>query len=128
MTDSNIAAESLETLRTRHSAKWRRYPEDVIPLHVAEMDYPVAEPIRQFLGNLVATSDMGYLGPLPELAPAFVAFAKKRWGWTPDTTAAKLAPDVGVATVEFLRAHNVSRVIVTSPATARSSGSSMSFS
>ncbi len=115
MTDSRIAAESLETLRTRHSAKWRRYPEDVIPLHVAEMDYPVAEPIRQFLGNLVATSDMGYLGPLPELAPAFTAFAEKRWGWTPDTTAAKLAPDVGVATVEFLRAHNVSRVIVTSP-------------
>jgi cystathionine beta-lyase len=79
------------------------------------MDYPVAEPIREFLGNLVATSDLGYLGPVPEIAPAFTAFAEKRWGWTPDVSHARLAPDVGVATVEFLRAHKVSRVIITSP-------------
>ena len=87
----------------------------MIPLHVAEMDYPVAEPIREFLGKLVATSDLGYLGPVPEIAPAFTDFAEKRWGWTPDMSHARLACDVGVATVEFLRAHKVSRVIVTSP-------------
>jgi len=115
VTHSRITAEPWETLRTRHSAKWRKFPSDVIPLHVAEMDYPLAEPIREFLGNLVATSDLGYLGPVPELAPAFTAFAEKRWGWTPDMSHARFAPDVGVATVEFLRAHNVSRVIVTSP-------------
>lgn len=84
-------------------------------MHVAEMDYPVAEPIRVALGELVAQSDMGYLGPMPEIAPAFTAFAQNRWGWTPDTSHARLAPDVGVATVEFLRAHKVSRVIITSP-------------
>ena len=84
-------------------------------MHVAEMDYPVAEPIREVLGNLVATSDMGYLGPIPEIAPAFIAFAQERWGWTPDVENARLAPDVGVATVEFLRAHKADRVIVTSP-------------
>ena len=115
MTDSRIEAESWETLRTRHSAKWRRFPDDVIPMHVAEMDYPVAEPIREFLGNLVATSDLGYLGPVPEIAPAFTAFAERRWGWTPDTSHARMAPDVGVATVEFLRAHGVRRVLITSP-------------
>ena len=87
----------------------------MIPLHVAEMDYPVAEPIREFLGKLVATSDLGYLGPVPEIAPAFTDFAEERWGWTPDMSHARLACDVGVATVEFLRAHKVSRVIVTSP-------------
>ncbi|MEY4397387.1 MAG: hypothetical protein RLZZ40_1143 [Actinomycetota bacterium] len=115
MTDTRITAESWETLRARHSAKWRRFPEAVIPMHVAEMDYPVAEPIREVLGNLVATSDMGYLGPVPELAPAFVAFSEARWGWTPETENARLAPDVGVATVEFLRAHHAKHVIVTSP-------------
>lgn len=115
MNDFRIEAESWETLRARHSAKWRRYPEDVIPMHVAEMDYPVAEPIRARLGELVATSDMGYLGPIPEIAPAFTEFAESRWGWTPDTSHARLAPDVGVATVEFLRAHGVTRVIITSP-------------
>ncbi|MEY4477663.1 MAG: hypothetical protein RJA31_1167 [Actinomycetota bacterium] len=84
-------------------------------MHVAEMDYPVAEPIRAMLGELVAKSDMGYLGPIPEIAPAFVKFAEDRWGWTPDTSNARLAPDVGVATVEFLRAHGAKRVLITSP-------------
>lgn len=115
MTDFDIAAESWENLRSRHSAKWRRFPADVIPMHVAEMDYPVAEPIREFLGNLVANSDMGYLGPVPEIAPAFIEFARTRWGWTPDVEHARLAPDVGVATVEFLRAHGAGRVMISSP-------------
>lgn len=115
MTDSRIEAESWQSLRARHSAKWRRYPDDVIPMHVAEMDYPVAEPIRRTLGELVANSDLGYLGPVPEIAPAFTEFAQSRWGWTPDTTNARLAPDVGVATVEFLRAHKATSVMITSP-------------
>ena len=32
----------LEQLRTRTSEKWRRYPADVLPLWVAEMDVPLA--------------------------------------------------------------------------------------
>ena len=40
-----IAADPLERLRTRTSEKWRAYPDDVLPLFVAEMDYPLAEPI-----------------------------------------------------------------------------------
>lgn len=115
MTDFDIAAESWDSLRARHSAKWRRFPADVIPMHVAEMDYPVAEPIREFLGELVANSDMGYLGPVPEIAPAFISFAQSRWRWTPDVEHARLAPDVGVATVEFLRGHRAERVIISSP-------------
>jgi cystathionine beta-lyase len=115
VTDKRIVAENREVLLARHSQKWRLYPNDVIAMHVAEMDYPVAEPIRRVLGEMVANSDMGYLGPIPELAPAFVNFAKRRWGWEPDTTGAKQAADVGVATVEYLRHHRVRKVIVTSP-------------
>ncbi len=32
-------------LRHQDSSKWRMYPEDVIPLWVAEMDFPVAPPL-----------------------------------------------------------------------------------
>lgn len=72
-------------------------------MHVAEMDFPVAEPIRQRLSAMVNNSDLGYLGPLPELAPAFHSFAKSRWGWEIDQTGIRIATDVGVAAVEILR-------------------------
>ena len=34
-------------LRERTSEKWRKYPEDVLPLFVAEMDYALAPDIAQ---------------------------------------------------------------------------------
>lgn len=73
-------------------------------MHVAEMDFEVAEPIRKQLVAMVENSDLGYLGPLPELGPAFEKFALERWGWQIDSTQLRLATDVGVAAVEILRA------------------------
>jgi cystathionine beta-lyase len=66
-----LQALALSELRTHRSEKWRSFPEDVLPLPVAEMDFPVAEPIRQILREMVDTSDLGYLGPIPELGRAF---------------------------------------------------------
>jgi cystathionine beta-lyase len=79
------------------------------------MDYPIAEPIKRALTDLIANNDLGYLGAVPEIGPAFVEFATARWGWTPDVTNVRLAADVGVATVEYLRANKAESVIVTSP-------------
>ena len=115
MSDNRIGAEPLDVLRGRHSAKWRLYPDDVIPLFVAEMDYPIAEPLKRTLTDFVNSNDLGYLGAIPEIAPAFTSFAERRWGWTPDTSHMRVAADVGVATVEYLRANKAESVIVTSP-------------
>lgn len=93
----------LGELRQRHSSKWRRYPADVLPMHVAEMDFAVAEPIRRLIVDFANRSDLGYLGPLQELEGAFGAFAERRWGWQPQPQALRLATDVGVAAVELLR-------------------------
>jgi cystathionine beta-lyase len=38
---------NLEEVRGPHSVKWGLFPEDVLPLWVADMDFPVAEPIVQ---------------------------------------------------------------------------------
>ncbi len=86
-------------------------------MHVAEMDFEIAEPIRARLAQMVAESDLGYLGPIPEVAEAFERFASTRWGWNIDPKQLKLATDVGVATVEFLRANlkTGDRVVITSP-------------
>jgi cystathionine beta-lyase len=81
------------------------------------MDFQIAEPVQQRIIKMVSESDLGYLGPVPEVASAFAKFAKGRWNWTIDESQLKLATDVGVAVVEFLRANNVSnqKVIINSP-------------
>ena len=103
MSDSNVVAPSLSALRRRHSSKWRRFAADVLPMHVAEMDFQIADSIRNVIVEMAQSSDLGYLGPVPEVAEAFAGFAKRRWNWTVDTAQVKMATDVGVAAVEIFR-------------------------
>ena len=56
----NIDGLPLEQLQKRKSEKWRRFTTDILPLPVAEMDFPVAEPIRKVLHELLDKSDLGY--------------------------------------------------------------------
>ena len=93
---------SLAKLRGRASAKWTSYPADVLPAFVAEMDFPLAEPIKQRLRRAIDGDDCGYAHPsaLPE---AFAAFAKSRFGWTVDPSRVRAAPEVMIAVAEILR-------------------------
>lgn len=110
-------ADSFGNFANRSSSKWRKFDTDVLPMHVAEMDFEVAEPILQTLRDMVGSSDLGYLGPLPEIVPAFAGFALERWGWQVDPHGLKMATDVGVAAVEILRAVTSpgDRVLLNSP-------------
>lgn len=87
----------------RTSIKWTRFPADVLPLFVAEMDFAVAPEIRDALTARIEASDIGYLdGPGP-LAPAFAGFARDRWGWEVPHDHVHLATDVATGIVESLR-------------------------
>lgn len=94
----------LDTLRRRRSEKWRKFPPDVLPSHIAEMDFAVAPPIEEALVTAVRTGDLGYAharsSGLPE---AFVSFAGRRWGWTPSPEGVVAVPDVMVGVAELLR-------------------------
>jgi cysteine-S-conjugate beta-lyase len=107
----------IEELKERHSSKWRRFNRDVIPMHVAEMDYEIAPTIKALLIDFVTRSDLGYLGPVPEVGQAFAGFAKRHWNWTVDPTEVRMATDVGVGAVEILRAVGKpgDQVVVNSP-------------
>jgi cystathionine beta-lyase len=100
---AELAVAPLSELRTRRSAKWHTYPADVIPLTVAEMDFPLASPIAATLRAAVDASDTGYAPAGPELGEAIAAFAQRRWGWRIDPTAVTTITDVGVGVVELLR-------------------------
>ena len=116
MTDE-VRAFPLADLRKRKSVKWRTYPIDVLPLPVAEMDFPIAEQIKVALRDMIDRSDTGYLGPFPEMFEAFKDFSVARWGWEPDISQIRIATDVGVGTVEVIRTliNPGDRVILNSP-------------
>jgi len=107
----------LSELQKRRSAKWREFPNDVLPFPVMEMDFKIAKSIRKELTAMTKASDTGYLGPMPELAQALAKFAFKRWNWEIDTEQVFLAPDVGVGNIEMARliVHPGDHIVVDSP-------------
>lgn len=112
-----VRAFPLSELRKRKSVKWRQFPSDVLPLPVAEMDFPIAEEIKTALRDMIDRSDTGYLGPFPEMFQAFREFSSARWNWSPDVTQMRIATDVGVGTVEVIRTliNPGDRVVLNSP-------------
>lgn len=113
----NVEAEPLETLRRRTSVKWTEYPPDVLPLFVAEMDYPLAPALSRVLHERIAASDSGYVGGPGGLPAAFADFAERRWGWRPGLSGTRTTTDVSVAIVETLRQaiRPGEGVVITSP-------------
>lgn len=99
-----LAALPLDVLRQRRSTKWRTYPDDVIPMFVAETDFPLAEPISRVLSDAIAIGDTGYTPPDPGLRDAYAGFAARRFGWTADPARMRSTADVMMGVVELLRA------------------------
>ncbi len=93
---------SLEQLRQRTSAKWRVHPDDVLPLWVAEMDAPLAEPTADALPDAITIGDTGY--PFGTgYAEALATFAAERWDWPVEVERTAIVPDVMLGIVEVLR-------------------------
>ncbi|CAL9344978.1 MalY/PatB family protein [Streptomyces sp. enrichment culture] len=98
-----LNAFSLDQLRRRTSMKWRTYPEDVLPVWVAEMDVAPPGPVVRAVTDAMESGDTGYPAGTA-YAEALAAFAEKRWGWSGlavERTA--IVPDVMLGVVETLR-------------------------
>lgn len=117
MTATPIRALSLDELRQRTSEKWREYPEDVLPLFVAETDFPLAPAITRALEHALRLGDTGYVASRTPLAAAYAAFAERRFGWSPDPVGMRSTADVSMGIVEILRRviSPGDRVVVTTP-------------
>jgi cystathionine beta-lyase len=117
MSDLDVKAPDLASLLLHKSEKWTGFARDVLPLPVAEMDFPVADPIKKLLHEMVDASDLGYLGNIPEMGTSFAHFAQERWNWKVDPLQVRIGTDVGVAVVEILRviAKPGDKVLVNSP-------------
>ena len=74
----------LDRVRERTSEKWGEYPADVLPLFVAESDFPLAPAVTEALRRAVELGDTGYTASRTPLAAAFAGFAERRFGWEVD--------------------------------------------
>ncbi|MES2054332.1 MAG: aminotransferase class I/II-fold pyridoxal phosphate-dependent enzyme [Pseudomonadota bacterium] len=107
-------------LGARIARKWRRYPSEIIPAWIADMDFAPAAPIAATLLQAIALGDLGY-GPVATdsgVPEAFATWAGRRWGWSLDPADVMLMPDVvgGIANcVEALTAPG-DAVLVHTPA------------
>lgn len=112
-----VKALSIDELRLRSSEKWREYPADVLPLFVAETDFPLAPPVKAALQRAVDTGDTGYVASRGPLAETYAAFAMRRFGWEVDAARIRSTADVSMGIVEILRrvVQPGERVIVTPP-------------
>ncbi|MEL5989885.1 MalY/PatB family protein [Microbacterium phosphatis] len=117
MSITPLDALPLADLRKRSSTKWAKYPSDVLPLFVAETDFPLAPAITECLTQAVQRGDTGYTPPTTRLPEAFAGFADRRFGWTVDPARVRTTCDVMMGIAELLRAVTEpgDRVIVTPP-------------
>jgi cystathionine beta-lyase len=64
------------------STKWERYRgRDVIPLWIADMDFPTAPAIRSAVAAHVAHGNFGYMSPPRDLPGLLVEEHRRRYGW-----------------------------------------------
>lgn len=87
MTITDTFELSLDTLRSRRGTKWNKYPQDVLPAWVADMDFKIAEPIQRAVEKLVVEEgDYGYGYRIGEhdLPAAFAHRMKERYDWAVD--------------------------------------------
>jgi cystathionine beta-lyase len=101
--DALLGTCSLPQLRRRRSAKWRTYPDDVLPAFVAEMDFDLAPPIGPAVAAALAIGDCGYPGK-GALGEAYAAFAADRLGWEVDPGRVYPIPDVMTGLAEVVEA------------------------
>ncbi len=102
--------------RDRTSLKWRAYPDDVLPLWVAEMDARPCEPVVTAVTEAMRRGDTGYAGS-GTYAAAFASFADAEWGWAPDPGTTTQVADVltGIARLIELFTAPGGPVVVSSP-------------
>jgi cysteine-S-conjugate beta-lyase len=73
----------LEDLQDKRNAKWQQYPKGVIPLWVADMDFPISDKIKAALKDYLDSDNLGYperLG-VPGLKEAVQQRLAARYNW-----------------------------------------------
>lgn len=110
---------TMQDLRRTGATKWNTQ-DDMIGAFVAEMDYGIADPIKQALYEAVEEGAFGYLPTrfVADLRDATAQMLQSRHGWTIDPADVRPVPDV-IKALELAMEHHSrpgSKIIVPTPA------------
>jgi cystathionine beta-lyase len=94
--------------RSTNSIKWLRYPKDVLPMWVADMDFPAPAPILKKLHKAVDHGVMGYDIATPSLKETVAARMDKLYGW-------KVKPEAVVDVTGIVSGFSIAARIACSP-------------
>lgn len=83
--------DSIIERRDTNCIKWRQYPQDVLPLWVADMDFAAPEPVRKALQCSLDHGVLGYEFPTRELRETVAARMQTLYGW-------QVSPEAVIAT------------------------------
>lgn len=85
---------SYEQLKNRATRKWTTYDDDVIPLWIAESDFPTADNVLATIKEMVDREAFGYTPANSDLPAALADFYDRRYGFRPDPGNVIAIPDV----------------------------------
>ncbi len=80
--------------RSTESNKWQKFPADVLPLWVADMDFRSPEPVVRALRERVEHGIFGYAVEQPEFYEVIIDRLLKRYGWRVEREAILTIPGV----------------------------------
>lgn len=94
--------------RSTNSIKWNKYPKDVLPMWVADMDFPAPPPVLEALHKAVEHGVFGYEIPSPALMETVAARMDRLYGW-------KIEPEMVIATPGIVSGFNAAARAVCAP-------------
>lgn len=94
--------------RSSNSIKWNKYPEEVLPLWVADMDFASPKPILDAIQEKLGQGALGYERPPDSLLETVAARMEKLYGW-------KIEPEMVVATPGIVSGFNAAARAVCEP-------------
>jgi len=94
--------------RGSNAIKWEFYPSDVLPLWVADMDFPAPEPILTALHARVAHGIFGYEIPPKKLLELVAQRMERLYGW-------QVTPKMVIAIPGIVTGFNVAAGVVCTP-------------
>ena len=74
---------TVQELRAKDCMKWSKFGSDVLPLWVADMDFPIADEIKDAIRDYLGTNNFGYpeWEGLPGLKETATARQAERYSW-----------------------------------------------
>ena len=105
MTNFNIVPDRRNA---SNSIKWLYYPKDVLPMWVADMDFPAPKPILSALHKAVDHGVLGYEMPMNPLKETVAARMDQLYGW-------KVKPEMVIAVTGIVSGLSVAARIACTP-------------